>query len=449
MKRRWTAVIILLTVLYFLAAVAITYRLAEAYIAEEQSTERELVRQRIAIAKSTLEAELYQDIYLADSLATVVNLDPDFAVNNWQSIAAKLLNKSEHVRNVGMAPDNVIQFIYPLEGNEQALGVDFRTLPEQLRTVEQARITQELFLAGPLDLIQGGKGVIARYPVFSDYPESTQYWGTVSVVINYNSVARQAGLLTMEDAEIALRGVDGKGLDGDIFYGQASTFQNADIEIPINVPGGEWRLAMNYQISLSESARQTVSLIWLIGLVGAAFLYVTMFVTYRSFRLARQASLQDELTQLPNRRFMMSYLASVFAARTRQPFTLVNIDLNRFKQVNDNYGHEAGDALLRHVATQLKQHIRVGDVLARIGGDEFLLVLSRLHNSTKVEHVLDAMNQRLADHPMHWGEAVIVPSLSMGYAISGPQHQSIEALLADADAAMYSAKRAAHSQSDR
>ncbi|MCH1932595.1 CHASE domain-containing protein, partial [Shewanella sp. A25] len=89
---------------------------------------------------------------LADSLATVVTIDPKFAMDNWNTIGAKLLNKALYVRNVGIAPNNIISHTYPLKGNEKAIGFDFRSSPDQLRTVELARKLQTVYIAGPLEL---------------------------------------------------------------------------------------------------------------------------------------------------------------------------------------------------------------------------------------------------------------------------------------------------------
>ncbi|MFD2015884.1 hypothetical protein ACFSJQ_09235 [Vibrio olivae] len=78
--------------------------------------------------RAKFEATIFMDTYLADSLATVVTIDPTFAIANWDNIASKLLSKALFVRNVGIAPDNVISKVYPLTGNEGAIGFDLKPI---------------------------------------------------------------------------------------------------------------------------------------------------------------------------------------------------------------------------------------------------------------------------------------------------------------------------------
>ena len=124
--------------------------------------EREQTKQNKAPTRSGLRwqnqvrSRTFRDVFLADSLATVITIDPQIAIENWISLGKKLMGKSTHVRNVGIAPNDVILLNYPPKGNEKAIGLDFRTVPKQYRTVLKARQLQDVFLSGPLELVQGG-----------------------------------------------------------------------------------------------------------------------------------------------------------------------------------------------------------------------------------------------------------------------------------------------------
>ncbi|WP_199424557.1 GGDEF domain-containing protein [Actinotalea solisilvae] len=97
-------------------------------------------------------------------------------------------------------------------------------------------------------------------------------------------------------------------------------------------------------------------------------------LTTRHRSLAREAG-TDELTGLPNRRELRRFLAGALAeAAPDSPVTVMLVDLDRFKSVNDTYGHDAGDALLQHVGERMRAVLRVEDYLARVGGDEFVVV---------------------------------------------------------------------------
>ncbi|HAD49345.1 MAG TPA: sensor domain-containing diguanylate cyclase, partial [Idiomarina sp.] len=114
-------------------------------------------QEELLLAKSQLESALFRDVFLADSLATVFTIDPDEAFQNFESIAKQLMSKATFVRNVGVAPDDIIRKNYPLAGNEKAIGLDLKSLVDQYPTVLKARELKDVFLAGPLELVQGGR----------------------------------------------------------------------------------------------------------------------------------------------------------------------------------------------------------------------------------------------------------------------------------------------------
>ena len=181
---------------------------------------------------------------------------------------------------------------------------------------------------------------------------------------------------------------------------------------------------------------------WFLALLGATTLFISVAILYRSYHVARDISLRDELTGLPNRRFFMSYLQQrAQNANKRGGFTLLNVDLNKFKAVNDSFGHDAGDALLIHVANILNVTLRASDVTGRIGGDEFLVVLDRCTDPKQVKQIIQKIETEFNRKPLHFREQQIFASLSIGYAICLQDDASTEALLFAADQSMYSAKK--------
>jgi len=152
----------------------------------------------------------------------------------------------------------------------------------------------------------------------------------------------------------------------------------------------------------------------------------------------------DALTNLPNRVLLADRLQQgmVGAQRRNQPLAVVYLDLDGFKTINDRHGHEAGDLLLMTVATRMKQALREGDTLARIGGDEFVAVLLDLNDSQASVPMLKRLLAAAAE-PMQLGELVLQVSASLGVTFY-PQADDVEAdqLLRQADQAMYQAKQA-------
>lgn len=152
----------------------------------------------------------------------------------------------------------------------------------------------------------------------------------------------------------------------------------------------------------------------------------------------------DALTGLANRVLLADrlYQAMAQALRRGQKLAVAYIDLDGFKLVNDNYGHDAGDHLLIAVATNMKRALREGDSLARLGGDEFVAVLIDLADETASESMLQRLLTAAAE-PMQYGDRTLQVSASIGVTFY-PQHGDVDAdhLLRQADQAMYQAKLA-------
>lgn len=157
---------------------------------------------------------------------------------------------------------------------------------------------------------------------------------------------------------------------------------------------------------------------------------------------SRLSSLHDPLTGLPNR-VLFNQLIDRASARTRRSkrrFALLYADLDRFKDVNDRFGHRIGDELLAAVGERLAELIRPGDALARLSGDEFIILCEDLTDESEArrlaDRVVDGMDHHfaLSDHQVH-------VTVSVGIAYSGLGGDLSEDVLHDADMAMYQAKR--------
>ncbi|MFC7419935.1 EAL domain-containing protein [Iodobacter arcticus] len=162
----------------------------------------------------------------------------------------------------------------------------------------------------------------------------------------------------------------------------------------------------------------------------------------------RRLAFYDPLTGLANRRLLADRLkqARINAARSNQHGALMFLDLDHFKQLNDNLGHDLGDLLLQQVATRLLECVREGDSVARLGGDEFVVLLEALSSHaheavTQTELVANKILETLA-LPYSLNEHVYSSTPSIGIVLFMEEHESMEELLKKADVAMYQAKSA-------
>lgn len=165
-------------------------------------------------------------------------------------------------------------------------------------------------------------------------------------------------------------------------------------------------------------------------------------------RRLQHLAFHDRLTGLPNRALLLNRLeqAIIAASRKDSTFALLFIDLDEFKPINDTAGHEAGDAVLREIASRLRQCVRESDTVARHGGDEFVLLLqdcNHLGPLRVAESVLESVAR-----PIYWQGTTFAVSASIGFAVFPRDGQNTRQLLGAADASMYRAKQAGRNQAD-
>lgn len=435
-KWKYLAALVIGSVLFWGFALYVINTYADVYRQQVKEELREESRRHIALVRASLEGIVFQAVYTADTLASIIAIKPTFAVENWESVARPLLSKSKYIRSLTLEPDNVIAHVYPVEGNEKAIGIDLRRDPDQFAAVMKAKELKSAYLDGPIELFQGGKALIARFPIFLDAPRNQAYWGTVSAILNYEQILRDSGVYQSTRLNIALRRYTPTNQEPVVFFGDAKTFRAAEILLPISLPNSKFEIASTKKANAYVEKHSNP--VFVSGLVAAAGIYLSALLLLRSLKAAKNSSLKDELTKLPNRRFFMNYINHKLASKRKPDFTLLNIDLNDFKIVNDTFGHGAGDIFLKHIAQVLVFSVRSSDFVARMGGDEFVVILDRISNLNDAEKVVDKIRARAEASPLNYQGKTIPISLSIGIAMSSSLIEGgAEAIIIESDRSMY------------
>ena len=152
--------------------------------------------------------------------------------------------------------------------------------------------------------------------------------------------------------------------------------------------------------------------------------------------------LHDALTGLANRSFALSRIEQLIMRGHREPgtsYAVLHVDFDGFKTINDSFGHSAGDSFLCEVATRLKRSVREVDLAARVGGDEFVVLLDGFATLEKLEEVIDRIVDNLSI-PIYFGSSAVVPSASIGIVIGSSAYKDPHSILHDAEIAVHSAK---------
>lgn len=422
------------------------------FIHGEQQRDAELQRflalQELATQRARVEGLLDSNLISMRTLRAEIALDPDLEPARFERLVSELLTADLHTRHIAAAPDLVVRYVYPREGNEAASGFDYRANAEQYQSILAAIKAGDIVINGPVELVQGGRALIARLPVYER--EGGDFWGVISVVIDHDRLFRDAGLTGSPRWQIGLRGIDGRGLEGEVILGDPALWLRQPVTVPVELPVGRWVLAAVPVEGGWERPIFSYRWQWLAGSamnMALGLLIFGLLISRRRLQgalstISHQARF-DSLTELPNRQYFMYQLGEAIhrARRERRHIALLFIDLDHFKEINDSLGHEAGDELLQSISQRIRASLRGQDLVGRFGGDEFVVLMHDLADPVDAEIVAGKLLDSL--HPVLsiQGHDVTIDG-SIGIAVYPEDGHSASDLLKHADLAMYAAKAA-------
>ncbi len=418
--------------------------------------ENQLERQRsetmekLATVRARLEGEINSTLHLTRGLTAYVATHPEVDDTEFTQLSAEIVSVGRNIRNIGLAKNNIITHMYPLAGNEAALGLEYEKNPAQWPAVKRAMELNRTVVAGPVNLVQGGRAFIARTPIYTRAPgvsgilskHRPAYWGIASIVIDMPPLFQSAGIdVDHSDIELAIRGKDGLGEKGDIFYGKEALFNAEPVLQSVILPNGSWQLAATPIGGWGVSAES----LWLPRLAGwfAALLIGGLLGGLLWAHAAqRHQALHDPLTGLPNRRLLEDRIEQMIVRSQRGDtmFAIFYIDLDGFKLVNDKYGHETGDALLVAVSRRMESCVRSVDTVARVGGDEFIVLADSMHKDSDMHRVGNQLRDSLRGE-VYINDNRVEIRASIGAATYPGDGESLDELLKTSDRQMYAEKQ--------
>ncbi len=240
------------------------------------------VQYEVGILRSRLEGYLNADLQLVKGLIAVVATNTDIEQDSFSEIATRAIGGRSEFVNVAIAPNMVVEMVYPYEANKSVIGFDYKDSPAQRDAAFRVRDTQQMVFAGPVNLIQGGRGFIGRFPIIVDDAGTDKFWGLAAVVLDADLIYLQTGILDAgTNLQIALVGRDGKGADGELFFGNPNILNENPVITDIILPAGSWQLAAIPKGGWPTRAPNTWALRMVMIGVGA----LVVFLIYLACRL--------------------------------------------------------------------------------------------------------------------------------------------------------------------
>ncbi|WP_186397117.1 MULTISPECIES: diguanylate cyclase domain-containing protein [unclassified Stappia] len=409
---------------------------------------------RLSEARARLEGTISATLYISQGLVSFTAINGELTQRQFRRFAEELSSANRHVKLIALAPGNVVRYVHPLLGNLRVLGLDYSKTPAQWPVVKRVMDERRTVVAGPVDLVQGGRALIARSPVLipmneDDGRSERRYWGVASVVIDMDALFEDAGIRPeMSGYQFALRGADGLGPAGGMILGDPALFETplssgGGVILPVSLPNGMWQMASR-PVGGWVATSPEVQIVQLVGLgVTFAIALLSVMVVIAQQR-ARSMALHDALTGLPNRRLLEDRLEQLAALgeRTGLGFQVFFVDLNAFKPINDTFGHAVGDLVLQEVGKRLRAETRDSDTIARIGGDEFVVVVPGMTHHQTTANIAARLREAVSE-PVRAGDNIIAIRASVGWAVYPDDATTIPEILELADQRMYREKLAA------
>ncbi|MDO9512952.1 MAG: ATP-binding protein [Bacteroidales bacterium] len=191
--------------------------------------------------RANLEGNITSIFNLTQGMVHLIKFQGDIQQSQFESLSQQAIETNNQIKHFGLAPDNIIRWVYPLKGNEAAIGLDYMQMPEQKSLVLRAMETRGPQLAGPIRLFQGGDALIYRSPVFCKTKNGNDlYWGVVSAVVSIKRLMENSGINYERNLQIIITGKDAAGRSGEPIFGNPLLIHMDPVFQAISVPGGTW-----------------------------------------------------------------------------------------------------------------------------------------------------------------------------------------------------------------
>ncbi len=385
---------------------------------------------------------LNQNLPLNDNVEGMI-MASDGQIINFENLVSSLINQFPGVLCVQLAPNGIHSTAYPKLSDED-LVQDFFNFPKTKNISKSAVINRKSYLTGPYTLSNGEKVLIVQDPVFLRNKKiQGEFWGFCAVYLKISHLFEQEILnyLNFSDPAYNFRLFKLNFADDSKFV-LAENTQNQFKEpcvTTFTIKESTMVLYTEPKNGWLEPSRTYLKL-----LSAFIFCFLTTLVAGIVAHLkARDQNLEilsykDSLTELYNARKFKSVLKSL--QKTAQEYTIVYLDLNEFKKINDTLGHAAGDKILIIAARKLSNCIREKDIAFRIGGDEFAIILHGNHDEMFIQAFIKRIKDSIKRETI-LQEGRMHVTTSAGYARCPQNGTDAEILVKLADKKMYEDKR--------
>lgn len=368
--------------------------------------------EHLNLVRDDIQARLDSSLFYADFFEMIVSQNPGISDSELREYGAFIVERNPLVDSVSLAKDGIIHFVYPLEGNEEALGFNLLKDPDRKLFLEEAIAKREAVAQGPIEAVQGGRKIFNRKPVYIESISTEEVWGFANVTIDFDTLVETSLFPNQShDFRYAIK-VESEWGEPTV-WGEEDVFDEDAVTASIALPENDWTIALipsnGWNRNHSMHSMETIIFYIFILII---FILVKFFV--HQYFTKRELSRMDALTRLLNKKTFETSVKKVLK-RSSKKNGLLLIDFNDFKYINDTYGHLAGDQVLAITGERLIRCLKKEDLIGRIGGDEMMILVKDIDAKT-----LETIKRRVVLHierPVRIQDTLIYPSISVGQTL--------------------------------
>ncbi len=398
------------------------------------ASEQEMLKTHSEIFKRYLESE----IKITEILKQTILVNKGFIHEDDFYALSEILAKNTVTSSIAYIPDGIIKYLAPKGSGKNVVGRNVMTSPNDMIDSKKARDTNQIIVSGPYELFQGTKGIVIRNPVYYN----DIFWGIVTVAMFADNLYESIGLPSLERlgfeyqlSKYTTNSSDETTRHEEHLVADRSDFFEHDhaVYVDIEVGSSVWKLALYAKDKTNLVASD--AMFWFLIFLFINFILYYFITKFEQTKESLTRKLEfDALTGANSRLKLQQY----YAQAKDIEFALFFIDLNKFKPVNDTYGHKVGDKLLKAYVERVRNEMKAETLIVRLGGDEFVILTPNVKDEQLVTIIKEKLI-KISEIDFNIDSYKINISASIGTVLSH-EADSLEALLTLADEKMYEQK---------
>lgn len=407
------------------------------HIKSTEQTNRLIASKELTTISDNIEMSLNLDLQFAKFYGFMVANDPDISEEYVRELSNHILEQNNNIKNIGLAPDGVLSFVYPQDKSQKLIGYNLLLDKERELFTIQSIKNKTSTTHGPLEAIQGGLLVFNREPIFITNNGIDEFWGLATVAVDFHELVKENGLEASKNGYLfSLKAENTQGMD-DFFWGHKEIFEKDALINTIELPNQTWEIAIYPESGwvLDNGFLNLFSLLFY-SLAFISSLALFFVLDYQGKKIS--AARKDFLTGTLSGQSFIDYFKKN-TKRTNKNHGLITLDVDSFKEINDSLGHPVGDQVLIEVANRIRKSLNKHDQVSRFAGDEFFVFLDNVTDEKNIEKIICSIYEDVS-RPMTIGSHTLQVSISAGGALFPKDGTTFNELYALSDKRMYHKK---------